>query len=203
MTNRYDEVIERLRLMLEGEEDAIAIMATVACEPTSRPSPQLDGFYRVTAPEQLTVGPYQGGHGCLISFCAMRRRGARRPRNWCRTSILRHIACSSSTRPSWCYDLQIRRGSRRARSRQRRACRFQPRRCRSPPAFAPGWVSASSTARETEKSWSRFSRRRLVLLAPRPFRKQGAPPRRRRPVTDQPSSMRLNPSSIRWAVGTW
>ena len=104
MTNRYDEVIERLRLMLEGEEDAIAIMATVACElHVASPHHSWTGFYRVTAPEQLTVGPYQGGHGCLhIPFARGVCGAAARTQT---TQLVPdveqfegHIACSSSTR---------------------------------------------------------------------------------------------------------
>ena len=104
MTNRYDEVIERLRLMLEGEDDAIAIMATVACElHVASPHHSWTGFYRVTAPEQLTVGPYQGGHGCLhISFARGVCGAAARTQT---TQLVPdveqfegHIACSSSTR---------------------------------------------------------------------------------------------------------
>ena len=103
MKNRYDEVIARLQLMLEGENDAIAIMATVACElHVASPHHSWTGFYRVTSPGHLTVGPYQGAHGCLhIDF----ERGVCGAAARMKTTQLvpdvhqfeGHIACSSST----------------------------------------------------------------------------------------------------------
>ncbi len=62
----YDEVVLRINALIEGEDDAIAVMSTVVCE-LHHAMPYFDwtGFYRVTTPELLTVGPYQGGHGCL------------------------------------------------------------------------------------------------------------------------------------------
>ena len=62
----YDDVLARITTLMEGENDAIAVMSTVVCE-LHHAMPYFDwtGFYRVTAPELLTVGPYQGGHGCL------------------------------------------------------------------------------------------------------------------------------------------
>ena len=42
-------------------------MATVACE-VHQSDDRFDwtGFYRVTEPELMKIGPYQGGHGCLV-----------------------------------------------------------------------------------------------------------------------------------------
>jgi GAF domain-containing protein len=101
---RYDEVFGRLRLMLEGETDAVAIMATVACE-LHQAFEHLTwtGFYRVTEPELLTVGPYQGGHGCLrIPFDRGVCGAAARSKT---TQVVAdvhafegHIACSATTR---------------------------------------------------------------------------------------------------------
>ena len=61
------------------------------------------GFYRVTAPEVLKIGPYQGGHGCLVIPFARGVCGAA-----ARTGQVQivadveafpgHIACASSTR---------------------------------------------------------------------------------------------------------
>lgn len=100
----YSAVVVRIRSLLEGEEDVIARMATIACElHHSLPHFHWTGFYRVWKPGVLKIGPYQGGHGCLeISFdrgvcgaCASRKE----------TIIVDdvdafpgHIACSSSTR---------------------------------------------------------------------------------------------------------
>lgn len=52
--------------LTEGENDPVALMATLACE-IHHADDRFDwtGFYRVTAPGMLKIGPYQGGHGCL------------------------------------------------------------------------------------------------------------------------------------------
>jgi GAF domain-containing protein len=104
MPRDYSEVEARIRAVSAGETDAIALMATVACE-LYHAFDDFDwvGFYRVTAPGLLKIGPYQGGHGCLsIPFSrgvcgAAAREG--------RTQIVPdveafpgHIACSSTTR---------------------------------------------------------------------------------------------------------
>jgi L-methionine (R)-S-oxide reductase len=90
--------------LTEGEDDAVALMATVACE-VHHADDRFDwtGFYRVTAPELLKIGPYQGGHGCLVIPFARGVCGAA-----ARTGAVQlvpdveafegHIACASSTR---------------------------------------------------------------------------------------------------------
>ena len=66
----YQQVTSAIRAILEGETDLIASMATIACLLHH----SLDyffwtGFYRVVAPGELLIGPYQGTLGCLrISF---------------------------------------------------------------------------------------------------------------------------------------
>ena len=101
---RYAETIARIEALLEGESDWIAAMATVTCElHHAFPYYHWTGFYRVTASEQLTIGPYQGGHGCLrISFSRGVCGAAARTRQ---TQLVPdveafpgHIACSSTTR---------------------------------------------------------------------------------------------------------
>jgi GAF domain-containing protein len=104
MNERYAEVAGQIRAVCEGETDAVALMATVACE-LYHGFEHFDwvGFYRVTAPEMLKIGPYQGGHGCLsIPFARGVCGAAARER---RTQIVPdvdlfpgHIACASSTR---------------------------------------------------------------------------------------------------------
>ena len=94
----------RVRALTAGETDAIALMATVACE-LYRSDARFDwvGFYRVVAPDLLKIGPYQGGHGCLvIPFARGVCGAAARTR---RTQIVPdvnafpgHIACAASTR---------------------------------------------------------------------------------------------------------
>lgn len=94
----------RIRALTEGETDEIALMATVACE-LHHADARFDwtGFYRVVAPSLLKIGPYQGGHGCLvIPFARGVCGAAARTRQ---TQLVPdvdafpgHIACSSSTR---------------------------------------------------------------------------------------------------------
>jgi GAF domain-containing protein len=79
-------------------------MATVACE-LFHGFEHFDwvGFYRVTAPGLMKIGPYQGGHGCLtIPFERGVCGAAARER---RTQVVEdvdafpgHIACAASTR---------------------------------------------------------------------------------------------------------
>ena len=61
------DLIASIHALCEGEDDAIAIMATVSAE-LSYAVDGYDwvGFYRVVAPNLLKIGPYQGGHGCLV-----------------------------------------------------------------------------------------------------------------------------------------
>lgn len=62
----YDQLISDLDATLEGIDDAIAAMATVACLVFERvPGVSFAGFYRRVAPELLRIGPYQGPLGCL------------------------------------------------------------------------------------------------------------------------------------------
>jgi GAF domain-containing protein len=102
--NRYAEVRARLEHLLAGEDDWIAALATIACElHTSFEYFDWTGFYRVTRPELLVIGPYQGGHGCLrIPFSRGVCGAAARTRCTQRVDDVAlfpdHIACSSSTR---------------------------------------------------------------------------------------------------------
>lgn len=100
----YDEIRARIRALCEGETDEVALMATVACE-LHHSDERFDwtGFYRVVAPDLLKIGPYQGGHGCLVIPFSRGVCGA-----CARTGEVQlvddvdafpgHIACSSSTR---------------------------------------------------------------------------------------------------------
>ena len=64
---QYSHLSRKIAAPVSGETDEVAIMATLACE-IHHSDPRFDwtGFYRVTAPELLKIGPYQGGHGCLV-----------------------------------------------------------------------------------------------------------------------------------------
>jgi len=66
----YRRVTDEIRATLEGETDLIASMATIACLlHHSFDHFFWTGFYRVVAPGELLIGPYQGTLGCLhISF---------------------------------------------------------------------------------------------------------------------------------------
>ncbi|MBM7066023.1 GAF domain-containing protein [Actibacterium sp. 188UL27-1] len=90
--------------LTEGETDAVALMATVACE-VHHSDERFDwtGFYRVTGPQMLKIGPYQGGHGCLkIPFskgvCGAAARTGEVQLVDDVEAFPGHIACASSTR---------------------------------------------------------------------------------------------------------
>lgn len=61
----YAMVFDSIRSLIADEDDWVSAMATVACE-LHHAFAYYDwtGFYRVVG-EELRVGPYQGGHGCL------------------------------------------------------------------------------------------------------------------------------------------
>jgi GAF domain-containing protein len=61
------------------------------------------GFYRVTGPEMLKIGPYQGGHGCLVipfsrGVCGAAARTGEVQLVPDVEAFPGHIACSSSTK---------------------------------------------------------------------------------------------------------
>lgn len=64
-TARYQDAHGKLMAMLDGEEDAIAVMASI-CSVLAGCFPYYywTGFYRMVAGE-LVIGPYQGTPGCL------------------------------------------------------------------------------------------------------------------------------------------
>jgi GAF domain-containing protein len=98
-----------------GETDEVALMATVACE-VHHSDARFDwtGFYRVVAPELLKIGPYQGGHGCLVipfarGVCGAAARTGQTQLVADVDAFPGHIACTSSTRselvlPVWNRD---------------------------------------------------------------------------------------------------
>ena len=93
-----------IRALTEGETDTVALMATVACEIHHRhPLSDWTGFYRVTAPELLKIGPYQGGHGCLVipftrGVCGAAARTGKVQNVPDVDAFPDHIACCSTTR---------------------------------------------------------------------------------------------------------
>lgn len=101
---RYGHVLAVVEALLEGEDDLIAAMATLACElHHAFEYFHWTGFYRVTQPGLLVIGPYQGGHGCLrIPFERGVCGAAARTRSTLVVPDVEafegHIACSSSTK---------------------------------------------------------------------------------------------------------
>ena len=100
----YSTLSKTLLALTEGETDPIALMATVACE-IHHADDRFDwtGFYRVTDPGVLKIGPYQGGHGCLvISFdrgvCGAAARTGQVQLVDDVDAFPGHIACATSTR---------------------------------------------------------------------------------------------------------
>ena len=93
-----------IRALTHGETDTVALMATVACEiHHAHPYCDWTGFYRVTGPELLKIGPYQGGHGCLVipfsrGVCGAAARTGQIQNVPDVEAFPGHIACSSSTR---------------------------------------------------------------------------------------------------------
>lgn len=100
----YDTLDRTLDALCRGETDAVALMATVACEVHhAHPLSDWTGFYRVVAPGLLKIGPYQGGHGCLaIPFsrgvCGAAARSGQVQLVPDVDAFPGHIACASSTR---------------------------------------------------------------------------------------------------------
>ena len=98
----YTEVRARLSSLLEGETDLVAMLSTVVCElHHSFTYFHWTGFYRAFG-EELVVGPYQGGHGCLrIAFsrgvCGAAASTKLTQRYDNVHNAPDHIACSSST----------------------------------------------------------------------------------------------------------
>ena len=99
----YTYVAKTIESLTEGEDDVIALMATVVCE-LHHSDDRFDwtGFYRVTSPKMLKIGPYQGGHGCLrIPFshgvCGAAARLGKTQLVPDVDAFVGHIACASST----------------------------------------------------------------------------------------------------------
>ena len=63
----WPEARARITALTEDETDEVALMATIACE-LYHQFERYDwvGFYRVVEPGLMKIGPYQGGHGCLV-----------------------------------------------------------------------------------------------------------------------------------------
>lgn len=112
----YDELAARVRALCAGEDDRVALMATLACE-IYHADARFDwtGFYRVVAPGLLKIGPYQGGHGCLtIPFsrgvCGAAARTGQAQIVADVDAFPGHIACAASTRSELVLPVRDRAG---------------------------------------------------------------------------------------------
>ena len=104
MTADYETLAKTIAALTEGETDQVALMATVACE-VHHSDDRFDwtGFYRVTEPGVLKIGPYQGGHGCLVipferGVCGAAARTGETQLVPDVDAFPGHIACASLTR---------------------------------------------------------------------------------------------------------
>ncbi|KAB6714764.1 MULTISPECIES: GAF domain-containing protein [Roseobacteraceae] len=100
----YAALSDRIKSLCEGEEDMVALMATFACE-VHLSDDRFDwtGFYRVVSKDLLKIGPYQGGHGCLVipfsrGVCGACTRTGEAQLVEDVEAFEGHIACSSTTR---------------------------------------------------------------------------------------------------------
>lgn len=100
----YDELATTIAALCHGETDTVALMATVVCElHNTHPMADWTGFYRVVGPELLKIGPYQGGHGCLVipfarGVCGAVARSEKSLIVPDVDAFPDHIACASTTR---------------------------------------------------------------------------------------------------------
>lgn len=101
---RLEAALPQLASILEGETDAVALQATLACALWEvLPQTNFCGFYRRIGPSTLAVGPYQGSMGCLrIDFargvCGAAARTATRQLVEDVHAFPGHIACDDKSR---------------------------------------------------------------------------------------------------------
>ena len=100
----YSQLSKTIGALTEGETDEVALMATVVCE-LHHADDRFDwtGFYRVVSEGLLKIGPYQGGHGCLVipfdrGVCGAAARTGEVQLVPDVDAFPGHIACASSTR---------------------------------------------------------------------------------------------------------
>ena len=100
----YDQLSKTIAALTEGETDEVALMATLACE-LHHADDRFDwtGFYRNMGNDTFKIGPYQGGHGCLVipfsrGVCGAAARSGEIQLVPDVDAFPGHIACASSTR---------------------------------------------------------------------------------------------------------
>jgi len=111
----YRKLSQTIAALTKGETDEVSLMATIVCE-LHHADDRFDwtGFYRVTEPGILKIGPYQGGHGCLIipfgkGVCGAAAKTATVQLVDDVNGFEGHIACAASTQselvlPVWRAD---------------------------------------------------------------------------------------------------
>jgi L-methionine (R)-S-oxide reductase len=101
---RLERACRDARAVLDGESDAVAIQATLACLlREAMPHTIFCGFYRRTSDEELCVGPYQGSLGCLRialsrGVCGRAARTGETQRIADVHAVADHIACDARAR---------------------------------------------------------------------------------------------------------
>ncbi len=101
---RLDEALPQIRAVLEGETDAVALEATLACLLwETLVQTNWCGFYRRVDEQTLAVGPYHGAMGCLRidlarGVCGACARTAKVQLVPDVTLFPGHIACDDTTR---------------------------------------------------------------------------------------------------------
>lgn len=100
----YGAMAKAIASLTSGEDDVVALMATVACE-VHHSDARFDwtGFYRNVGGDVLKIGPYQGGHGCLVipfsrGVCGAAARTEQAQLVADVEAFEGYIACASSTR---------------------------------------------------------------------------------------------------------
>ncbi len=102
--DRLERALPQIRSVLEGEDDAVALQASLACLLwEAMPQTNWCGFYRRVGPAMLAVGPYQGKMGCLrVAFdrgvcgAAARTQAVQRVADV--QAFAGHVACDDRTR---------------------------------------------------------------------------------------------------------
>ncbi len=112
----YSDLRANILSLTSGETDEIALMATFVCE-LHHSDARFDwtGFYRVTEPDLMKIGPYQGGHGCLVipfhrGVCGAAARSLQIQLVADVEAFEDHIACASSTRSELVIPVQNQAG---------------------------------------------------------------------------------------------
>lgn len=113
----YDDLSGRIEALCAGEDDPVAVMATIVHE-VHVSDDRFDwvGFYRAVGNETLKIGPFQGGHGCLTipysnGVCGRAARSGEVQIVPDVEAFDGHIACAASTRSELVVPFRDRAGA--------------------------------------------------------------------------------------------